>query len=258
MKENSKKIIAKIEYLVFTLLVFLPILYSCTDPIGIDDNIIKTPFRVDTLVQRDTIFYVDSIFIIRIDTVINYKDTIIHKTDTIYLPTDNHSYRRFTPKKVDILVSEKYFKPGDVPITAIWHLANGYVKVVVDTSFNVPVVFISSNLVNEQNNFNIQGLNRQEMAKEINIKYWGFVLANDLPVEFDGGPTSSKYGVVALRNKQGDYRYIRSNEQRFTIEQLQQKKNGKGKNVGTLIKISTEYQSNSLKTDFEMLIDLDF
>ncbi|MEJ5245360.1 MAG: hypothetical protein WHV28_06605 [Bacteroidota bacterium] len=258
MKKNLRKIFAKIEYLLFTILVFSPILYSCTDPLGIDDNVIKTPFKVDTLILRDSIFYIDSIFIIRVDTVINYKDTIIHKTDTIYLPADNPSSNRFIPKKVDILITEKYFKPGDDPITAIWHVASGYAKVIADTSLNIPVIFTSINLVNEQNNFNIPGLSRQEMAKEINVRYWGFVLANNAPVEFDGEPTSGKYGVLALRNRDGYYSYIRSNENRFTIEQIQEKKNGKGKIMGALIKISTEYQSNSLRTSFEMLIDIDF
>ncbi|HOM04957.1 MAG TPA: hypothetical protein PLU67_05615 [Candidatus Kapabacteria bacterium] len=258
MIASFRKIISKIEYLVFTLFVFLPILFSCTDPVGIDENVIKTPFRIDTLIQRDTIHHIDSIYIIRIDTVINYKDTIIHKTDTIYLPADNPSNSKFIPKRVDILISEKYFKPGDSPINAIWHIASGYARVFADTSLSVPVIYASINLVNGQNNFNIPGLNRQEMAKEINVRYWGFVLVNQIPIEFDGEPASNKYGILALRSREGNYRYIHSNEQRFTIEQFQEKKNGKGKIVGTMLKISTEYQSNSLRTSFEMFIDIDF
>lgn len=252
-----KKAINKILYIILSLFVVIPTFYSCTDPLGIDDNVIKTPFQFDTIIRRDTIYTIDSIYIVRIDTVIAYKDTVIHRVDTVYLPSEEPTGRRFIPKNVDISIFERYLKPGNDIISA-WHSVNGFVNIVVDTNFTVPVLFISINLENKQNNFVLPGLNRQEMAKELLIKMFGFALASDKPVPIDGGVFSNRYGIIALRNTSGQYRYISNQENKFTIEQIENRVNGKGKIVGTQFLILAEYTSNSLRTNLEIHFNIDF
>lgn len=252
-----KKIVKNIEHIIITIFVFIPILYSCTDPLGIDDNVIKTPFLIDTIIKRDTIYSIDSVYIVRIDTVIAYKDTIIHRVDTVYLPSDEPTGMRFIPRKVNISIFEKYLRTGN-DVIAKWHSVKGLVNIVIDTNFTTPILFISLNLENNQNNFVLPGLNRQEMAKEILLKMFGFALAIDKPVLIDGSLLSNRYGIVALRNTSGQYRYITNQDHKFTIQQVESRVNSKGKIIGAQILILAEYMSNSLRTNLEIHLDIDF
>lgn len=245
-----------IKYLIIPLLMILPALNACVDPVGIDDNIRKNLVSFDTTIVSDTLYLRDSIYFVRIDTIIANKDTIINRRDTIFLPIARNDY--FEVKKYKITVNEMYAINGSMDYIQLpWGLYDGEVQIKADTNFTTPVFNIKLDLENKYNVFNKQNMIRKEMADGIKFNIIGFVPFGP-PLILRGSPGDNKSAEIRLKNTYGTYRFIRSNEFPFHLIVLDWRFDQQSDGVvGMRLLLTNSFYSNDTDSAIEIYLDID-
>lgn len=246
-----------LKYLIIPLLLILPALNACVDPVGIDDNITKNLVSFDTTIVADTVYLKDSIYFVRIDTIIANKDTTINRTDTIFLPIARNDY--VLVKKYKITANELYTLNGSKDYLQLpWGLYEGEVRIEVDTTFTTPVFNIKLDLENKYNVFNKQNMIRQEMADGIKLKVNGFVPFGP-PLVLRGSPGNNKSAEIRLKNINGNVRYIRSNDLPFHLIVLDWHFDSQSEGItGVKVLLTNSFYSNDTDSAIEVYIDIEF
>lgn len=252
-----KKTLSNIFYSLLPLLFLLPMANSCVDPVGIDDNLIRNPINADTTVVADTIRMLDSIYVIRYDTLIVTKDSVIHRVDTVYMPI--YSNRSYIPvKRFSLMCREMYYESKDKSVLIPWLSYIGTIKVEMDTMLTTPSLNIKIDISNPSNSLYMQGFSRQEMATEFRMLLDGFVFLGP-PLQLDGVVGQNRSADITLKDSYNKTRLIKSSENAFNITIMDWKLNSnQTKLIGCKLLITAEYYSNSMPSAFEGFLDIDF
>lgn len=249
--KKTKENILRIALL---LMILFPAFQGCVDPLGIDDNVIRNEIKFDTTIVTDTIRLVDSIYFVRIDTVLKYNDSIIVKRDTIYMPIEKTNAYQITKAKV--LVNEIQFFGTDKYDYNIfpWGYYEGMVLIEADTSFTSPIINVRMDIRNPYNSFVQNSINRKEIATALKVKVMGFVPTGP-PAYLRGNPGENLSAEIELTKNDHSTRYIRSNVDGFAIATMDYRFNGNRLDELTLL-IKGTYQSDGMEHSVEILLDL--
>lgn len=205
------------------LLLFIPLIYSCEDSLGIDDYsqmLIEGDSLENIDSRRITTFDTTEIedIIIRIDTVI-YNDTLI-TYDTIYVGISD----TYTDFKINYGIStfyEIYDTLGVLEKEYKWfpnvNNSRDAFEIIYDNK--KPIMKINLNLLALRTDFQGNMSSRDDMIESINIEAEIGTLRSEWNqvVLLNGGPNSNKYSRIVKLNKNGSREIFEANTSTLSL-----------------------------------------
>jgi len=197
-------------YCFIILLLIYPALESCVDPVGIENNIQKKLLSLDTIIVSDTIYFIDSIFVVRLDTIIVNRDSII------YNDSNNQQFNRRYHQIKHYSMNFYEIIENDMDSAMNWNYYEGLVRIESDTNLTIPSLNMYID-VSRSVNFDFDRTRLQyEYTAGFRLYLNGYIPSAQL-LRLNGSQGNNKYAELKLTNSKGIIRSINGDDNLISI-----------------------------------------